>query len=224
MRMRALAASRAPGRLRIHQKLFKVSLEERDQVLRVLAEAGQEAIGSMGDDTPLRGAVAAGALAVRLFPPAVRPGHQSADRPPARADRDVAGDLLRTRAQPVRRRPKHAARLVVTSPVLSGSRFDQLLEQTDPRYAHERIDLNYHRQAGPAGGHRGGVRPGRRAGAGRQDHPGAVGPRHRPGPAADPRPARDRRGASAADRRACAATPTSWWRPPPPAIRIISPC
>ena len=35
------------------QKLFHVSFEERDQVLRILAEGGQEAVGSMGDDTPL---------------------------------------------------------------------------------------------------------------------------------------------------------------------------
>lgn len=35
------------------QKLFGVSREERDQVLAVLAEHGQEAVGSMGDDTPL---------------------------------------------------------------------------------------------------------------------------------------------------------------------------
>ena len=34
-------------------KLFQVTYEERDQILRVLAESGQEAIGSMGDDTPL---------------------------------------------------------------------------------------------------------------------------------------------------------------------------
>ena len=38
--------------LNAYQKLFGVTFEERDQVLRVLAEAGQEAIGSMGDDTP----------------------------------------------------------------------------------------------------------------------------------------------------------------------------
>ena len=36
-----------------HQKLFNVTFEERDQVIRVLAEDGQEAIGSMGDDTPM---------------------------------------------------------------------------------------------------------------------------------------------------------------------------
>src|SRR5574340_204023 len=36
-----------------HQKLFNVSFEERDQIIRVLAEDGAEAIGSMGDDTPM---------------------------------------------------------------------------------------------------------------------------------------------------------------------------
>ncbi|MDS4069308.1 MAG: glutamate synthase central domain-containing protein, partial [Candidatus Competibacter sp.] len=41
-----------PEVLNTGQKLFGVSFEERDQVLRVLAEAGQEAVGSMGDDTP----------------------------------------------------------------------------------------------------------------------------------------------------------------------------
>jgi glutamate synthase (NADPH) large chain len=33
--------------------MFQVTFEERDQILRVLAEAGQEAVGSMGDDSPL---------------------------------------------------------------------------------------------------------------------------------------------------------------------------
>ncbi|WP_438971944.1 glutamate synthase central domain-containing protein, partial [Methylophaga sp.] len=35
-----------------YEKLFNITFEERDQVIRVLGEAGQEAIGSMGDDTP----------------------------------------------------------------------------------------------------------------------------------------------------------------------------
>ncbi|MFW2374888.1 MAG: glutamate synthase central domain-containing protein, partial [Gammaproteobacteria bacterium] len=39
-------------RLKIYEKQFLVSFEERDQVIRVLAESGQEAVGSMGDDTP----------------------------------------------------------------------------------------------------------------------------------------------------------------------------
>ena len=39
--------------LRRYMKMFQVSLEERDQVMRPLAESGQEAVGSMGDDTPM---------------------------------------------------------------------------------------------------------------------------------------------------------------------------
>ena len=36
-----------------YMKMFQVSSEERDQVLRPLAESGNEAVGSMGDDTPM---------------------------------------------------------------------------------------------------------------------------------------------------------------------------
>src|SRR5690606_24965396 len=39
--------------LQRHQKLFQLTREEREDQLRVLAETEQEAIGSMGDDTPL---------------------------------------------------------------------------------------------------------------------------------------------------------------------------
>ena len=33
--------------------MFMVTFEERDQLLRPIAESGQEAVGSMGDDTPM---------------------------------------------------------------------------------------------------------------------------------------------------------------------------
>ena len=39
--------------IKTYMKMFQVSFEERDQVLRPLAEGGQEAVGSMGDDTPM---------------------------------------------------------------------------------------------------------------------------------------------------------------------------
>ncbi|HET9485697.1 MAG TPA: glutamate synthase central domain-containing protein, partial [Xanthomonadales bacterium] len=42
-----------PPTLARFQKLFALSREEREQVLRVLAETEQEATGSMGDDTPM---------------------------------------------------------------------------------------------------------------------------------------------------------------------------
>src|SRR5690606_26392471 len=40
-------------RLKRYMKMFQVSFEERAQLLRRLAEGGQEAVGSMGDDTPM---------------------------------------------------------------------------------------------------------------------------------------------------------------------------
>ena len=43
----------AESELDLYQKMFQVSFEERDQVLRPLAESGNEAVGSMGDDTCL---------------------------------------------------------------------------------------------------------------------------------------------------------------------------
>ena len=39
--------------LALYQKMYNVSAEERDEIIRVLAEDESEAVGSMGDDTPM---------------------------------------------------------------------------------------------------------------------------------------------------------------------------
>jgi glutamate synthase (NADPH/NADH) large chain len=39
--------------LALYQKMYNVSAEERDEIVRVLAEDESEAVGSMGDDTPM---------------------------------------------------------------------------------------------------------------------------------------------------------------------------
>ena len=39
--------------LALFQKMYNVSAEERDEIIRVLAEDESEAVGSMGDDTPM---------------------------------------------------------------------------------------------------------------------------------------------------------------------------
>ncbi len=57
-----------------YQKQFNYSAEELDSVIRVLGENGQEAVGSMGDDTPIRRALQSAAHYLRLLPPAVCPG------------------------------------------------------------------------------------------------------------------------------------------------------
>ncbi len=47
------AVPMAADALNVYMKMFQVSFEERDQLLRVLAETAQEAVGSMGDDKPM---------------------------------------------------------------------------------------------------------------------------------------------------------------------------
>ena len=48
-----LEGSLSREQIKTYMKMFQVSFEERDQVLRPMAEGGQEAVGSMGDDTPM---------------------------------------------------------------------------------------------------------------------------------------------------------------------------
>ena len=135
----------APGQLGIGQKMFQVTLEELDQVLRVLAEGGQEAIGSMGDDTPLPVL----SRQVRSLFDYFRQQFAQVTNPPIDPLREQIVMSLETCFGVERNLfvedPQHAARLMVNSPVLSGSKFSQLLEQSDPRYRYARIDLNYDR-------------------------------------------------------------------------------
>ena len=141
------------------------------------------------------GAVAQGAPALRLLPPAIRAGHQPAHRQLARIDRDVAADPDRAGMQHLsarsRARPPDRARLT-----------DPLAAQAPPdprdRGGHARV----HRPAvrprgGAAPGDPAHVRAGRERRAGRQARAAPVGSLPRPGAHACARAARDRGGASA---------------------------
>ena len=46
-------SKRIADTLAVFQKMYNVSAEERDEIIRVLAEDESEAVGSMGDDTPM---------------------------------------------------------------------------------------------------------------------------------------------------------------------------
>ncbi len=129
--------------LRTYQKFFQVSFEERDQVLRVLGESGQEAVGSMGDDTPLpvlsRG--------VRSLFDSFRQQFAQVTNPPIDPLREQMVMSLETsfggEGNPFEEKPLHVARLYTSSPVLSEGKFRRLLALDEPRFAHARIDLNY---------------------------------------------------------------------------------
>ncbi len=136
-------ATLAPGALAIYEKMFQVSFEERDQVLRVLAEAGQEAVGSMGDDTPMPVL----SRKVRSLYDSFRQQFAQVTNPPIDPLREQIVMSLETCLGRERNlfeeTPEHAARLVLDSPVLNAARFDELLAIDDARYAHARFDLNY---------------------------------------------------------------------------------
>jgi glutamate synthase (NADPH/NADH) large chain len=130
-------------KLNIFQKMFQVTYEERDEVIRVLAEAGQEAVGSMGDDTPLPVL----SRRVRSLYDYFRQQFAQVTNPPIDPIRELIVMSLETcfgrEKNMFQETPGHAMRLLVDSPVLSNSKFKQLLAMDDPNYAHERIDLNY---------------------------------------------------------------------------------
>ncbi|ALP54186.1 glutamate synthase [Candidatus Tenderia electrophaga] len=131
-----------PEQLKIYEKLFQVSFEERDQVLRVLAELGQEAVGSMGDDTPL----AVLSQQVRSPFDYFRQQFAQVTNPPIDPIRESIVMSLETcfgrELNMFEETPQHAARLLADSPVLSHGKYRQLLEMDDPDYAHARIELN----------------------------------------------------------------------------------
>ena len=134
-----------PEILDIYQKLFQVSYEERDQVIRVLGEAGQEAIGSMGDDTPFPVLSRKERSVFDYF----RQQFAQVTNPPIDPIREQIVMSLETcfgrERNMFEETPEHAARLLVNSPVLSHTKFVRLVElgKTNKDYASSTISLNY---------------------------------------------------------------------------------
>ncbi|RJQ46596.1 MAG: glutamate synthase large subunit [Gammaproteobacteria bacterium] len=127
----------------IYEKLFQITFEERDQILRVLAESGQEAIGSMGDDTPM----AVLSQQVRSLYDYFRQQFAQVTNPPIDPLREQIVMSLATCFGRERNLFEESAelarRITADSPVLSEPQFKTLCELQDPDYAHARIDLNY---------------------------------------------------------------------------------
>lgn len=126
------------------EKLFNVTFEERDQVIRVLAEGGQEAIGSMGDDTPFP----VMSEHVRSMYDSFRQQFAQVTNPPIDPLRETIVMSLETclgrEKNLFRETHHHANRLLVRSPVLSREKFDTLVSLNDePGYANTIIDLQY---------------------------------------------------------------------------------
>ncbi|MFA5678781.1 MAG: glutamate synthase large subunit [Pseudomonas sp.] len=136
------AAFLAPEALQQHMKMFQVSAEEREQVLRPLGENSQEAVGSMGDDTPM--AVLSGR--VRSVYDYFRQQFAQVTNPAIDPLREAVVMSLETCLGAERNvfeeTPDHANRAILSSPVISPAKWRTLLQLEQPGFAHQRIDLN----------------------------------------------------------------------------------
>lgn len=129
--------------VKVFQKLFQVSSEERTQVLRVLAETGQEAVGSMGDDAPM----AVLSHKIRPVTDYFRQQFAQVTNPPIDPLRESVVMSLETCLGPEANlfspTAEHATRLILASPVLSPLKYKNMLQQTSAQFKHLKLSLSY---------------------------------------------------------------------------------
>lgn len=136
--------------LETFEKMFGVSFEERDQVIRVLGEAGQEAIGSMGDDSPF----AVMSQKPRSLYDYFRQQFAQVTNPPIDPLRENIVMSLETCIGQERNLfeegEDHAQRVVLDSPVLSEYVFKKILSlgEKDSKYKSTTISLRYSAEMG----------------------------------------------------------------------------
>ncbi|MBE0363455.1 glutamate synthase (NADPH/NADH) large chain [Pseudoalteromonas ulvae UL12] len=129
--------------LAVYHKQFAYSNEELDQVIRVMGAIGQEATGSMGDDTPF----AVLSSKERPIYDYFRQKFAQVTNPPIDPLRENHVMSLATcigREQNVfNETTGHAKRLQFSSPVLMYSDMVQLLQADQEHYSSQIISLNY---------------------------------------------------------------------------------
>ncbi|MFP1843247.1 glutamate synthase large subunit [Lonsdalea quercina] len=129
--------------LEAYQKQFGYSNEELDQILRVLGENGQEATGSMGDDTPFAVLSSRPRIVYDYF----RQQFAQVTNPPIDPLREAHVMSLATcigREMNVFSEAEgQAYRLTFKSPILLYSDFNQLIHQDQEHYRADQIDLTF---------------------------------------------------------------------------------
>jgi glutamate synthase (NADPH/NADH) large chain len=132
--------------LALFQKMFNVSLEERDEIIRVLAEDESEAVGSMGDDTPMPVL----SKKVRSLYDYFRQQFAQVTNPPIDSLRESIVMSLQTQIGPEANiflpAQQHAEQIVLSSPILSQRKLRQIMALSDAGVPHEFIDLQFDEQ------------------------------------------------------------------------------
>jgi glutamate synthase (NADPH) large chain len=132
--------------LSLYQKMFNVTQEERDDIIRVLAQDENEAVGSMGDDTPMPVL----SHRVRSLYDYFRQQFAQVTNPPIDPLRETIVMSLQTQIGPEANifepAPEHARQVVLGSPILSQRKLRQILAIEE--VSHEFLDLQYDPQEG----------------------------------------------------------------------------
>ena len=142
------AASYDADQLKQYMKMFQVTFEERDQVLRPLGEQGQEAVGSMGDDTPMA------VLSQRVRSPFdfFRQQFAQVTNPPIDPLREAIVMSLEiclgAERNIFQESPEHASRVILSSPVISPAKWRSLMNLEREGFERQLIDLNYEQSIG----------------------------------------------------------------------------
>ncbi|MBF8744185.1 glutamate synthase large subunit [Pseudomonas putida] len=141
-------ASYDSDQLKQYMKMFQVTFEERDQVLRPLGEQGQEAVGSMGDDTPMA------VLSQRVRSPYdfFRQQFAQVTNPPIDPLREAIVMSLEiclgAERNIFQESPEHASRVILSSPVISPAKWRSLMSLEREGFERQLIDLNYEESVG----------------------------------------------------------------------------
>ncbi len=137
-----------PEETKAHMKMFNVSFEERDQVLRPLGESGMEAVGSMGDDKPMA------VLSSQIRSPYdyFRQQFAQVTNPPIDPLREAIVMSLETcigaEQNVFEETPQHARRIILSTPVLSANKFRYLSDCPNEGFASHKLDLQYDPEIG----------------------------------------------------------------------------
>jgi glutamate synthase (NADPH/NADH) large chain len=130
-------------KIKQYEKMFNVTYEEKDQILKPLSNLSQEAIGSMGDDTPFPVL----SNEIRSLYDYFRQQFAQVTNPPIDPIRESNVMSLETYLGPdlniFEEGSKHAHRLTIESPILSYRKFKQLQELKNKKFTFEILDLNF---------------------------------------------------------------------------------
>ena len=140
-----------PGTLLVRQQAFGYSIEDVEMLLEPMGETGEEAVGSMGNDTPLA------VLSERPLPlfNYFKQLFAQVTNPPIDPIREQAVMSLVTTlgagGNLLEQGPAQAKRLEMPHPVLTNHDLEKLRHVTQRQFPAETISMVFHRDAGAAG-------------------------------------------------------------------------